>query len=690
MIFTNGYYHALDRTEYALSEKGDWVEQPIELTTGEQPLDKDAMEPERVGTSLNPFQHQLQALSAKIKEGAGKVEFEFFGAGKGQKERATPESFDSEERREMRELAEINEVESSTHATVAVTGLAGFDPQRGFEEQMRDQNVREIKKAVEFAADASTGGAIVVHTGEWNRPIVDHHGHEIEGGIKYEFTGYEGEEKRAPIMVIDDRTGELRAMRKDTPVYEPVFKTVEDYERENGKKVIGTRDKYGNLYEADDWIGVTGEVVKRDWEFDRDKAETMFKRVPHWNPEQTNFKTIERNWNYFLEKAGRWNERNPGKELTPEEIFAKTQYMNQVLQAKGSSLYHARFYEREKEAKDAALKALRFYEKLDESLSEEEKYKLMTRQGYFNTYSEFIPPKNISVLEHLNEIVKNHEDSMRYTHEASAAADVQATQFYEAMEHAKSLDKYGLQKSSESIAELGILAWQKYEKNKDHLKEALYIAPENWHPNQFGSHPDELLEMVDGARKEMINRLSPSLGREKAEELAQTHIKTTIDTGHLNLWKSHLKRKTDENGVPIESDEEFNKRFAKWSVEKLKKLHEAKAIGHVHLTDNFGYDDEHIHIGKGNAPVKEMVDFLTEKGYKDFIVEPGSFNPQTVLPEAWSFFGSPVYSVPVAGQAGRFSEVHKRHFGYDAPPLYIVGAYAPTNEWKIWSEVPLE
>ena len=174
MIFTNGYYNALDRTNYTVNEEGEWIEEPIELSSGQKPLDMD-IGPENLGTSLNPFQHQLQALNAKIKEGASKVEFEFFGAGKGQKDRATPESFDKEERREMRELAEINEVKTSTHATVAVTGLAGFDQQRGFEEQTRDQTLREVKKASDFAADATTGGAIVVHTGEWNRPIYDHH-----------------------------------------------------------------------------------------------------------------------------------------------------------------------------------------------------------------------------------------------------------------------------------------------------------------------------------------------------------------------------------------------------------------------------------------------------------------------------------------------------------------------------------
>lgn len=683
MIFNNnfGYYHALDRTD----EIDNAIDEPIILRDEQKSMNLN-LGPQEIGTSLNPFQHQLHALSAKIKEGASKVEFEFFGAGKGQKERATPESFDKEERLEMRQLAEINEVRSSTHATVAVSGLAGFDAQRGFEEQNRDKTLREVEKAIDFAGDASTGGAVVVHTGEWNRPIYD--SHKQEG-----FVGYEGEAKRAPIMVVDGRTGELRAMRKDSPIYEPKFKTVAEYEEEIGKKLVGTTDSKGDLYEEMDWISVNGDVIKRDWEFDLEKSSLMFERVPEWNKEMTMFETEKRDWKHFENKARVWNERHPNQLLTPEEIFAKTQYMNQALQARGSSLYHGKYYNHEKEIRDEVKKALDFYERLEESLPEEEKEKLVIQKTFDYQASSIIPPKDVPIKEYLLEKLKIQEDSMRYTHEASAAADVQAKQAEDAMKNVQTMEEYGLDRSTESLATLGIKTWQKYEANKEHLKEKLYIAPENWHPEQYGSHPDELLKIVRGARQKMIAKLTPSLGQEKAKELAYDHIKTTLDTGHLNLWKKHLQRKTDEHGLVIESDEAFDKRFADWALGKVKKMHEEKALGHVHLTDNFGYDDEHISLGKGNAPVREITKFMAEKGYKDFIAEPGSFNPQSILPEAWSLFGSPVYSIGTGvtpSHPGRFSGVYQRQFGYNAPPMYIVGAYVPSNEWKLWSEVPLE
>lgn len=681
MIFNSGYYHSLDRTDYTMNSEGEMVEAPIELSSGEKPLNLN-LGPKQIGTNVNPFQHQLQALNAKIKEGAGKVEFEFFGTGKGNKERATPESFDKEERAEMRNLARINEVESSTHATVGITGIAGFDPQRGFEEQNREQSIKEIKRAIDFAGDASTGGAIVFHTGEWNRPIYDSFAKDRSAGETFEFSGFPGEDRKAPIMVADARTGELKATRKDSPIYEPVFKTVADFEKEKGIKLVGTEDEKGNTYEKDDWIGVAGETIKRDWEFDPKKSEAMFRRVPDWNKKDMRFETVSRNWNHFQDRATEWNQNNPDRKLTPEEIFTKTQYMNQVLQAKGHSLFYAQRYDREKETLDEARKALRREEK-------------MLREDPDNPHKWTDKPlpggssERVKIVDHLKEEIRELEAHMRHTHEASASADVQAKQAQDAMEHITTVEQYGLKKTAESLAELGIQTWQKYEANKDKLNKPLFVAPENWNQHQYGSHPDELIKIVKEGRQKMIERLTPSMGESKAKQLAETHIKSTFDIGHLNMWKSHLKRKTDKNGIPIESEDELNKRFAKWTLGKLKKMDEEKILGHIHLSDNFGFDDEHLTPGKGNAPIKEMMKFLSEKGYDDFIAEASGFNPGTILPETWSYFGSPVYSVGTS-QATRFSGIHKQHFGYDAPPMYIVGGYAPSNEWKLWSEVPLE
>ena len=168
---------------------------------------------------------------------------------------------------------------------------------------------------------------------------------------------------------------------------------------------------------------------------------------------------------------------------------------------------------------------------------------------------------------------------------------------------------------------------------------------------------------------------------EEAKRKAKEHIKATIDIGHYNLWRQHFVAKEGE------SPEERNKRFNKWLLDETKKLAKEGILGHVHLTDNFGYDDEHITPGQGNIPMKEFIKNMEDAGLKDFIAEAGSYNATSVMTDTWALMGSPIYSTT---KAPTFRSMHEQHFGYHNPSTYIVGAYAPSNEWRLWSEVPME
>jgi hypothetical protein len=122
-------------------------------------------------------------------------------------------------------------------------------------------------------------------------------------------------------------------------------------------------------------------------------------------------------------------------------------------------------------------------------------------------------------------------------------------------------------------------------------------------------------------------------------------------------------------------------------LEETKKLAKDGIIGHIHLTDNFGYDDEHLTPGQGNVPMKEFIKSMEEAGLKDFIAEAGSFNAGSIMPDTWALMGSPIYGTT---RTPTFRSLHEQHFGYHNPSTYMVGAYAPSNEWRLWSEVPLE
>lgn len=679
--FNTEYFNTLDRGYYNTAAAADAKDsgiysdfpEPKEQITNLTGLDIGSSEADIGGGT------PLQKLQAAIRAGSAKVEFTFFGSGKSGGQQHTPESIGRIEREQIQELAKLNQTKFSVHATPnGVMGVAGMS-REGFEEQKRQEAIREINKAIEFAADASTGGAVVFHTGEWQRPLTD---------VKGNFKAYSDEEKTSPIMVVDKITGDIQGIKRDQSVYEPVFHTATTLEKETGKKIIGRIDTYGNKVDANDWVDINGNAIKKEWLLSKktDEEERLFDRVPVWQADKTNFKVRERRWDSFIEEAKEFQKK--GIDITPEVLFVKTRYANQVLQSKGASLYHAQRYERYQIERQKISDALEFVEKLEKNTPIDEQWKLLEEydggirsSALARKYGTREQKKPSDILK---EELKQVTDEMRHVHESSASADSQAQQYLQMMNRVTTLEDYGLKKSTETIAEAGMNAMYYSEKNKKKLLEPIYVAPESWLPQMYGSHPDEIRTLISQSRDEMTKMLmQKGYSKDEAKEKSIAHIKATIDTGHFNQWKRHWQAK------PGESPEQADKRFDKWYVDELEKLAKEGIIGHVHLTDNFGYDDEHLTPGQGNAPIKEFMKRMERAGIKDFIVERGSDNP-LALQETLAEFGSPIHALSARGRNINFSQVRNGHFGYNAPANYIVGAYAPSNEWKLWSEVPLE
>lgn len=670
MQFTNGYYSAMER----------WGETPpvaAEKRT-DIPLDdpnfKSSLGPQDLGATLNPFQHPIQAMHARLREGVGKIEFEFFGAGKGSKERFTPESIGSLERADLKALAEINDLKTSVHGTVAITGMAGLG-KNGFDENQRQEGFNEIRRAIDFAADVTKGGAIVLHTGEWQRSIHDKWG-------KQGFEGFPNEENKATLFVVRNDTGEfVSSISKDRTIYEPKYWTAETKAKDYGfTKLADGRYQApdGTTMYADDYVDIHGKFINPT---DTDR---LFERVPEWDEKHTRFNTNPLEWKDIERRTRQFNERY-NEHLKPEEYFAKTQIENQILQAKGHSLFYAQRYDKEKQAFEEAKRALEYYRKLEKEIPESEVWKIMRKEGPMNDllegFSEESKYKKPSEL--LTDFMKHMELSMRHVHESSAAMDVQAKSHEDTWNKIESAEDYGLRQSADTIARLGIFAMDKTRQKK--LEDPLYVAPENWHPQQFGSHPEELRELILASRKKMEEELTPRYGKTEAEKLAKDHIKATLDIGHLNIWRKHFTKKGEE------TLEQTDKRFNDWMLKQTEKLAKEGIIGHIHVSDNMGYDDEHLTPGQGNVPIKAFMKKMEEAGLKDFLIEVGSFNPVTSLPDTLSYLGSPVSAGTRFPQIPTtFAGIQTQHFGYQSPPYFIAGAYSPSNEWKLWSEVPFE
>ena len=219
---------------------------------------------------------------------------------------------------------------------------------------------------------------------------------------------------------------------------------------------------------------------------------------------------------------------------------------------------------------------------------------------------------------------------------------------------------------------------------------------ENIFPESYGAHPEELKKLILNSRAKMAQMLQQERGMndQEAQKAAATHLKATLDTGHLNVWRKYWQN--DHKKSMTENDNDFKK----WAINQVEELAKNDMIGNVHLADNYGYQDDHLAPGQGTAPVKEIAAVLKKYGYKDaFTVEPGADATTDLgdfhgLMKTWKLFGSPVYGahgpartdVPKAS----WSDIQYSYFGQSKAPYYVFGAYAPSQDWTLWTQVGLE
>ena len=541
-----------------------------------------------------------------------------------------PESFGKEERESFRQLAKINEVDLSIHTSPnAVSSVSGMG-RGGFTKEQKEQVYNDVRMTVDFAADVARGGPVVVHIGEAPRPL-----HGIEGG---KFKLHETEQEEKKYLVVDQRTGNIvtEGIGDKTVFYEPVAKI----DPKTGKPeeivnpVTGTRI---TVYEEEDSVKHTLRV------------------------QPITFKDFKTN----PDNASKYH-FNIGEEETAALAFVKAQLENQKRNVAGSAEEYERFYhvftENIKAAKDR-------YEYLDKIVKaprpESEKWKIADYQREYDK---------------LREEMIEFEKRAKYGYENAAYAQGQVKKIEQQIDDLRTVTDYSRGEAADNLARMAVYAYRK-EKNMG-LEKPLFIAPENYQPEMYGGHPQEYKKLILDARSQMVERLSKEgIDRDEAKKIAKDHIKGTFDTGHANMWRKYFQDK-DPDG----------KNFDKWLVDQVGDLAKEGVIGHIHLTDNFGYGDEHISIGEGNTPTQDIIKKLKEKGYEGkFIAEPGN-QPQGQIHKVWTtaldMADTPIYSIdrtPV-----RWTSIEGSYFGRTYSPTYIVGDTRPSEEWTLWSGVQLE
>ncbi|MBI2137172.1 sugar phosphate isomerase/epimerase [Candidatus Woesearchaeota archaeon] len=669
MIFNQSYYNAMDRGYY-MSLKDEGQPSAGGYTPGGDVVPDIGLSPADIGISAPPFGDQLQALKAKIFQGASKVELGFMGRGKGSMQggNTTPEMFGKDERMDIREIAKANKVQLTTHASPNAGSLAGFAQER-FDEGVREGTLHEIEKAIDFAADTTNGGAVVIHAQEFQRPIYDKY------FAKEGFQQYPEEREKGTRYLVDRRSGQMVPVRKNMPLYEPV------YEEHPDDPVNFWRDIDGN------------RIPKTT-----DDTQLLFKRVPKWNAERSDFDAVRRDWGYFEERAKNWNNAHPDKQKTPEEVWFQIQIENQILRSKGSSLFYARQYEDGKETYEKAKKAYEFFRKVEGSMPKDEQWRLMQQTGI--TIGGLVPAENKLPSEILEKVMKDSEQNMRFIHEASASADAQARELQENIESTVPVQRYAEDKTGDTIVRAAMYAMDREKKTSreglygwdvrqgEKFEKPLFIAVENFFPEIHGGHPDEVRDIVINARGELASRLEKQRGmsRESAWKEAEQRIKATWDTSHANMWRKYFEAK------PGESIEQADQRFRKWYLDKAKEWKDKGIIGHIHVDDNFGWEDEHVTPGQGNAPIKEFIQLMKDKidkGEVNVIVEPAHQDYRALL-GGWKLFGSSIYGLGM-GRRDSWLDVERSYFGRNSPPYFLYGESAPDPEaWTLWSGTRME
>ena len=677
-MFDQSYYTAMDRDYYMtpLPEKSGYMSGSYGVGDNAPDITLPLSD---IGVSAHPGQDQLQALNMRIRQGAGKVELGFFGTGKGNEQNRTPEMYGKNERQAIRELAQVNEVELSTHASPNAGSLAGWG-QRGFDEQVRERTLHEIERAIDFAADATNGGAIVVHANEFPRSIQNRFGVNGEEK-KFAFRGFEGEAKEGYLQMVDKLTGAVTGISKRQLLHVPKYEEKEV----NGKDYWVTTeledDGTPQLLEKTFLAPEDKNLSKEENDAMRDRWERLrFLRIPKYEPDLAKskgkrFESEELKWEIIQKETAKHN-ATAKKEITEGELFLRIHKENEIARASGTAWQFSR--------------DLKEHEKKMRELNEKHHKLKKLKEENPGAYAK-INLGHEDLIEQTKKELDVRKQEVVTAAEYAGASQIQAENLRQEQKNVSTLEDYGQGKAADTVARAAIYTMQRKEQAERERKEKLkdmFIAVENLFPDQYGGHPEEVAEIVLAARKTFEDKLRKDhhKSKEEAEDLAKRYIKATWDTGHANIWFKYFDEKAGET---LEAKQA---RFKKWYLEQARMWKEKEIMGHVHITDNFGWEDEHVPPGEGTTPIKEFLKEIEDniKDKKtDLIVEP-SHHDWRALTSGMRLLGGNIYGLP-AGKIDTWADIQHSYFGRNAAPYFLYGdSTTDPNSWQLWSQAPLE
>jgi len=606
----------------------------------------------------------IDSLQTAIKTGASIFELSAHMEGPG----VGFESYGRSARNALSQIATANKVIiGSVHIPSEIANLSGFVSKGGFSDEARMSQVTEVKKGIDFASSVTDGCAIVIHTGEFTRPISEQSwARDNDGSLL--FNSNDEESEKAEVLLIDKSTGKIiHVVKKNQIIPRAEWNKYEGVDRHV--------DSNGNTVKQGDYIDYEGKKVDRK------------NRVPKYDRKTGTFVMKDAKWKDFVEEAYEinrefesLNKRKPtGNEvITPEEAFLYASTEAQEKIAKGYSIYYGRQLDKQLERLEVVRKVKEFYDRLEKSLPESEKWTQLRQDPLIGgVVGQLIPPITKMPSELLNETVRDIEEDIKSTQKLVVGQEQTVRQQQITREQTVSVSKYALKQSIKSFVTLGVYAMDAT--HKRNLKRKIFLAPENIFPEMgYGSHPLELIDLVNEARKAMTDHLVNYRGfsATQAKAEAQSHIRATLDTQHLGMWRKNFVKKSGETKSSADS------RFNEWFINQIKILGNSKIIGHIHLVEGFGLGHTHLAPGEGSMPVIEAVTYLKENGYRGFIISEAYgenfFGQGKQATETWKNLDS-----SIGPKVKKWKDIDKDYFGKGYEPKHLY-------DDDLWSGVPLE
>ncbi|MFW5865666.1 MAG: TIM barrel protein [Nanoarchaeota archaeon] len=573
-----------------------------------------------------------------------------------------------------------------------MSNLSGFDTRQNvFSEEKRRKDIQNVRDAIRFSAEIEAGGGIDVWSQEFPRTISTAKFNRT-GSPDAKFESFEGFDENVHDVryLVNEKTGRLQAIQAASIGGQEGLNYIEI---PRWKK-----DKQGNLVDAE------GNPLKPDL----DNPRYLMERVPEWDEKNKEFKSDKVDWKTFQKKwVPNLNRREFGDDMsrwkTPEEWWFRINNVErQYAQQRGQAIYHSQQYEMEKNRYDKLLEAKKIAENMEQGKSEEElrQMGLMEPSSMSGGGGQFITPDYKKRSEVISEELNQLKRRMQHTHESSGQADAMARNMWAVKDDVKPVEQFALDKTTDSYAELGMEAMRETMRNKGKLKRPIQVGPELGFPDNYGGHPDEFIEMIQKSRNKMVEKLKkdPKIfsqyGPDGIKELAKKHIAGMMDTSHLSMWYNHFPKKNEK-----ESESQRLKRFNKWFKKQMYKLGESGTVGSIQVVDSAAGPHRHLPPGEGVFPTVEGVKEMQKAGFNGPVVSEGhaeeSTDPGKIQYSLWNEFGASIGTGYAFGGGGAnaFGNIYGGiggAAGYRAPSNYIVGGYSPSNEWQLWTEVPLE